>query len=191
MTDRYIFQIQKLAREWADLATSLHIQKNEAINNSICYLISVRRFPNGNRSWSARGLGERVYVSVRLLFSPLCPAEWPQCFNRWSGVIQWCHHGIFACYIKDDLMMLGVHMACVCGLCLCLLLYLFPDRISSAGSSRACVDDSDGSISQTCVSCILLCPPSLWKRGTCFRTAEEPWQLQTVSHIPVMDNSLS
>lgn len=84
----------------------------------------------------------------------------------------------------------GVHMACVCGLCLCLVLHLFPDRISSEGSGRACVYDSQGSVSQTCVSCILLCPPSLWKRGTCFRTAEAPWQLQTVSHISTVDNSL-
>ncbi len=125
MTDRYIFQIQKLAREWADLATSLHIQKNEAIYHSICYLISVRRFPNGNRSWSARGLGERVYVSVRLLFSPLCPAEWPQCFNRWSGVIQWCHHGIFACYIKDDLMMLPGSTWLVFAVCVYASYYIF------------------------------------------------------------------
>lgn len=36
--------------------------------------------------------------------------KWLQCFNRWSEVIQWCHwcgyHGIFACYVKDDLTML-------------------------------------------------------------------------------------
>lgn len=60
-----------------------------------------------------------------LLFLPLCPAEWPQRFNRWSGVIQWCHHGIFACYIKDDLMMLPGSTWLVFAVCVYASYYIF------------------------------------------------------------------
>lgn len=103
--------------------------ERKVINHKNCYSISVRSFQKGNRGWSASGLSERVYVSVRLLFSPLCPAEWPQSFNRWSGVIQWCHwcgyHGIFACYIKDDLTMLLGSTWLVFAVCVYASYYIF------------------------------------------------------------------
>lgn len=71
----------------------------------------------------------------------------------------------------------GVHMACVYA-----SYYIF---FQTAFLRRDWAERVFMTVSQTCVSCILLCPPSLWRRGTCFRTAEAPWQLQPVSHISI------
>lgn len=62
----------------------------------------------------------------------------------------------------------------------------------------ACVYDSKAPLREVvCVCARTRCrspascygPQSLWQRSRCFRAAEAPWQLQTVSHIMTVYNS--